>query len=145
MVFQLEFFRPRSYFNKKKLIIYSDGSQHISHALEQSTPLAQSTPLRPATHATTSHASNLTPIADYNDDVADELFDQDGAAVSTSFREGLVGIQTNMDPNVSQHLLRIGVSLDRDEVDRIQPVQPNPNEIRPIRRVSSFNFFLILI
>lgn len=65
---------------------------------------------------------------------------------SSQLRDGLDEIQSQMDPNIRRHLQQMGDSLNNTGPDRIQPLQPEPNEDQPIRRVSVVffkNFFIL--
>lgn len=79
---------------------------------------------------------------EYDDD---PLFNADEAArpapLPEELRNQLNDVHSQLDPDVSERILRIGDSLNNDEVNRIQPVNPDPNEDQPIRRVSVFKQF----
>lgn len=121
-------------FYKFRIIFIIDSLPHDGRPASL-LPLAQSTPQRPETGATSSHLPGLQPIVDFGND---EIFDMNGTVgpvgLSTNLQDGLNQIQSQMNPDIRDNLERVGNSLDNHEIERVQSLQPDPNELQPIRR-----------
>lgn len=130
--------------NRKFSISFCDS-------LPARSPLAQSTPVRPVANPTVmpdaddhtptrsrdQQVSNQQVNLDFGDD-DDELFDGNPAVgplpLPAAVQQRLSDIQSQMDPDARARLQRLSDSLNNHEIERVQPVQPDPNEVRPIRR-----------
>lgn len=135
----------------------AQSTPHTSHDLNVqtsriTTPLAQSTPLRPGANAAAAAATTTSnvPNVDYADD--DAIFNNVGVDLPSAVQNDLAEIQSRLDPNVRQRLDQMGDSLNSPQVDRVQSIDtidPNapqvsgvqavaadPNENEPTQRVS---------